>query len=254
MDTLEGYQKYIHTSKEYLVEAMRARMLYVEIKCRKLSKLHSSKDYNVFNKIIKDQEDMILTLKEKKHHLVHYALHHVDSVNCSKKIKKNLKCRLIQLSIMYTWIFSESRFLYAQKKALRRTFEYKVHNKGWLKYFFAKIFKNDLRANLIKEENELYLTMKVFEHRQKKFFDYNLRMHMLEKIARVDLVFLRVALFFNALPIHGIGDLLSLPFWLMYGVLQGYERTFKEYKDWKETKDVSLKKMHEELERISKTV
>lgn len=253
MKTVAGYNTYIEKSKNYVLHAIEARTLFVEIKYRKLKQLDSKEKFREFKRFIEKQEDLTQDLKLKKKHLIHYALSHVEDLKCNSKIKYSIQKKLHQLRIVYTWTFSQSQFLLMQKKALKLEYDYKILHKRKIRYFFAKIFRQTLEHQLLKEESELFLTMKIFEHRKHEFFFYSQEMRKLEKFSKFEKIFLKTAIFCNTLPIHGVGDMLSLPFWIMYGILQGYEHTFKDYKDWKNTKKMSLKKLHEELDKIEHT-
>lgn len=267
MQSLEGYNEYIHNCENLIKKLIKTRIIYIQIKQHEFSNINSliqSKNKkNIeaiklhikrIEKIIHKQEKLTQNLKKKKQEIIHYALHNVDNLSINTKAKNHLKKKLHQILVTLTWIYSQSYFLKHQKKnlkSLKKDFRKKyivIKNK------INKIIQRDFYAYLFKEEQELQLSINVFEHRYNYFFTYSKDIKKLEKISSFQKITLKGAIIFNSLPIHGVGDLLSLPFWIAYGVLWGFEHKFSEFKSWNSTKKVTLSHLYEELERIEKTI
>ena len=170
MSSVESLNEYINKSRQYLLHSIEARMLYLEIKNRKIQSLKSQSDVDTYLRILKKQRYLVLDLKKKCKHLNTYTKKKLIHLNCSKKTKKILYKKINQLEILYIWTYSQTRFIKQQHKVLDLEFQYQSSSKFKLKRFFLKIFKQDLKSNVLQEESELYLTMKVYEHRNRNLF------------------------------------------------------------------------------------
>ncbi|MFP4401947.1 MAG: hypothetical protein ACLFPL_01845 [Candidatus Nanoarchaeia archaeon] len=272
MQHIEGFNEYIYRCEQLMREVIKARITYIQIKQHEISTIDSlirSKDHRYhrtnskiihervrrIKSIIEKQERLTLELKKKKREVIHYALDTIDYIEASDKSKRIVKKKIHQLLVTLTWTYSQSYFLEHQKKILK-TYSRKNTNSY---YFYLKdklniILQRDFNSYLFKEEQELQLSINVFKHRHNHFFTYSKHVKQLEKISSLQKNTLKAALLCNSLPIHGVGDLLSLPFWLLYGVLWGFEHKFKEFNTWNTSKKVTLPQLYEELERIEKTI
>lgn len=253
MKTICAYEDYLNLIKKDILKVMAKRLLFLEIKL-KLIESTDDEFYDKFLRVISKQKALVKQLKRRKQHINNYALKNLDYVDCSLKTKNRVRQKLKIAMKVYTWLYSESKFLNLQVvalKSLKRNNKRGSFGKFVLKY--RKFMKSDLNSQLLKEEQELFLSMKVYEKRRFHLFEYSNDILKLEKINSYEFVFLRVAIFFNALPFHGVGDLLSLPFWFLDGFFRIYEHSFKEYQDWKMIKKMDLKQMNDELDRIKST-
>lgn len=257
MQSVEGYNNYIHSCINLIKNAFHSRVVILDMKSHLYEKLslsskisYSNTHYIEIIKLLQKQSKFTQKLKKKKLEISRYALHHVSNLNCSTKTKNHLRKKLKQLMIIITWVYSQSYFVTHQKKALNSFIEH--HSTTILK--INKLLHRDFSAYLIKEERELSLAIKVFENRSHKFFKYNNGVRKLERVSIIEQRLLQSAIACNSLPIHGVGDLLSLPFWTLYGITWGYEHTFKEFKSWKKSKKACIKDLREELERLENTL
>ena len=254
MQTLEAYHNYLDSLKKDLIAVMKKRLLYLEIKFRLLKHMKKKHDYERFHEILIHQKELTRKLKERKHHILNYAIKPLEDLVASDLEKQTIKKKLKEAAITYTWLYSETRFLEHQKIALKEENIYQRKHKHKIRHKISQILKRDLKAQVIKEEQELALSMKVYEKRRTNLNNYSHDILKLEKTANLEHSFLKIALALNAFPVHGIGDLLSLPFWLLDGFFRAYEHSFKEYKEWTRIKKFDTQKLELELEKIKMTI
>lgn len=248
-------EEYFYRIKQDVIDEIRQSLSIIKSKFIIEHHLGSTKDYHEFYSLLQYQKSRFKDYENKIVRLNSYYKKKLLVEGLTKRREELIKNRLRATGIVYRSFLSLKNILELQEKEL--DYRYRLFIRGKTQNKIIKkvrsILKHDLYSLIHIEEIHLSLTILIYEKRNRNIVDYNKHIKQLEKLSGYERGLIVSALFFNTLPIHGVGDLLSLPFWAAEGILVMYEHHFKEYHEWKKSKKRNLVDLSLELEKIRLT-
>lgn len=247
---LEIFESYFTEVRQEIVQELELRLSLLKSKVLLERSLKTRRQFNDFLSILKLQRKKEVLYRQHLHRINTYYRDLLKESNLSKEQKSNVHNHLMAIGIMFRAFISNSSIYVNQKKALDHLYTSRKRKKSKFITKIRRAIHQDLYSFIRAEEAHLALTIAIFEKRDEDIGQYSHHLNSLERIAKYERRILIIALFFNLLPIHGIGDVLSTPFWATGGVLKIYEHHFKEYHEWKDSQTGSVKDIEEELTKV----
>ena len=248
-------EEYFSNIKEDIISDIKENLSILKSKFIINHHLNSDRSFYYFEALIDYQEDRFEDYKKRIIHLNEYYKKKFLSYDLSDKRREIIKRKLKGTAIVYRSFLSLKNVLDMQREEIRKQYKKFKQNRveSKIEKKIRRVMKHDLYSLIHAEEIHLSLSILIFEKRNRDIVSFSKHVKTLEKLANYERKVLVTALFFNSLPIHGIGDLLSLPVWATEGVLVLYEHHFREYHEWKQSQKRNLVQLYEELDKIDFT-
>jgi hypothetical protein len=200
----------------------------------KITVVVQNDNFQKINEVIKNQKMTYENLKEHienfefyKTHIVKYLLKNKD------EFKKNFDKEDGVVSYIKKHFKEYLKNLEKQKKEVEKLLENKKRGK-----IFEKVRSKlnlDLKSLIEIEEEKFFVLISFFMTKNEEMDKFLKNIEKFEKYEKWKKKSLISAIVLNLFPIHGVGDVFSIPFWGLFLSINEIEKHLKGYKTWKNT-------------------